>query len=129
MHIPSYSVPLLIDKNKEIKGHFNGPLPEEYDSTDICIFRDILVLPHHVLSATTGVLVTKLGRQHILILLVRNYEVGSLESCGWGILSGSTFKYYAAHTKFREWYSAGTREIWNDNHSQGDDTVSLIFEC
>jgi hypothetical protein len=26
-HFPSYSVPLLIAKNKEIKGHFNGPPP------------------------------------------------------------------------------------------------------
>jgi hypothetical protein len=52
-HFPSYSVPLLIVKNKEIKGHFNPPPPptcdvlKEYDSTEIRIFRDIQALPRH----------------------------------------------------------------------------------
>jgi hypothetical protein len=81
-HIPSYGLPFLVatSKNKEIKGHFNGPLPQEYDSTEICIFRDIHILPRHVLSATTEVLVTIIERQPILILLARNYEVGGLGS-------------------------------------------------
>jgi hypothetical protein len=107
-HFPNYSVPLLIAKNKEIKGHFNDPPPplpscdvlKEYDSTEIRIFRDTHVQPGHV-----AVQWHYWGHSYIAlhyIGLVRNYKVRGLGAFGWGILFGGGFKYHNAQTKFRE---------------------------